>query len=57
MAISGVGSSLIAIVNSRRVSSKTIAEAMVQGYEAIGIKADGYVAKPSNGANLVGDGT
>jgi homoserine kinase len=55
VAISGAGPSLIAIVNSQKVSSKRVAEAMVQGFEEIGVKADGYVAKPSKGASLVGD--
>lgn len=57
VAISGAGPSLIAIVNSRKVSSMTVAKAMVQGFEETGIKADGYVTKPSKGAILVGDGT
>ncbi|MEM3088865.1 MAG: homoserine kinase, partial [Candidatus Bathyarchaeia archaeon] len=55
VAISGAGPSLIAIVNSKRASSKRVAEAMVQGFQEIGVNADGYVAKPSKGAILVGD--
>ncbi len=55
VAISGAGPSIIAIINTNRTDASSVAEAMKKAFESSGVKAEAYVAKPDEGAEIIGE--
>ena len=53
--ISGAGPSMMAIINSNRTKALSVAEAMKKAFESAGVKAEAYVAKPDEGARIIGE--
>jgi homoserine kinase len=54
VAISGAGPTMIAIVDTKKVNTTEVAEAMKEAFEHEGVKAEAYRAKPAGGVKILG---
>jgi homoserine kinase len=52
-AISGAGPSMIAIVDNTRVRASSVAEAMKNAFESVGVESRAVTSRPAHGAALV----
>ncbi|MEM2091817.1 MAG: homoserine kinase, partial [Candidatus Bathyarchaeia archaeon] len=53
VAISGAGPSVIALVDSSKVSAESVASAMKEAFEEVGIRSRPICARPGPGARIV----
>jgi homoserine kinase len=53
VAISGAGPSMIAIVDNEKVRASTVAEAMRNGFESIGVESRAIASRPARGAVII----
>jgi homoserine kinase len=52
-AISGAGPSMIAIVDNTKVRASSVAEAMKNAFESVGVESRAVTSRPARGAALV----
>lgn len=53
VAISGAGPSMIAIVDNSKVSTASVAEAMMEAFKSAGVECQALVSRPARGATIL----
>ena len=54
--ISGAGPTMIAVMDSRRVSAELVLKSMLDSFRVAGAPAEGFITKPGRGARVVPEG-
>ena len=53
VAVSGAGPAMMAVVNKNKADSKKVANAMMKGFESVGLEADAFATRPGVGVSLL----